>query len=127
MKLTSELLKQQRKKIGISQKEMSKKVGLHRVSILHYEQGKNLGNLNKLLDAYDLELQPKDATALTEEEKEYLSNSVFWDWKRAEIDLWYIKYANPDSVKDIEEKENFYRKLYEKLGGQIGLFKKSNY
>lgn len=58
---------------------------------------------------------------LSKKEREFLQGKVFWEWKYAEIDLWSIKaFSNdPARLRPIEEAEEFYRKLYVKLGGRI--------
>ena len=56
---------------------------------------------------------------LTKEEAEYLQDAPFWDWKRAEIDVWAVKLHPEADRKPFEEKEKFYRDLYHKLGGEI--------
>lgn len=57
---------------------------------------------------------------LTKDEMNYLADKVFWDWKRAEIDVWQIKIFNPPKkrAKQILANEAWYRKLYIKLGGK---------
>ena len=58
---------------------------------------------------------------LTKDELEYLADKVFWDWKRAEIDLWSIGplHIKGKLAKKIKEEEKWYRDLYVKLGGEI--------
>lgn len=57
---------------------------------------------------------------LTKDEKEYLADKVFWDWKRAEIDVWQIKMVKMPKkrAKQILANEAWYKKLYLKLGGK---------
>lgn len=57
---------------------------------------------------------------LTKDEKEYLADKVFWDWKRAEIDVWQTKmFTLPEKrVKRILADEAWYKNLYLKLGGK---------
>lgn len=55
---------------------------------------------------------------LSETECDYLADKTFWDWKRAEIDVWSIPLLfkdNKKAAKKIKEVEKFYRDLYEKL------------
>lgn len=51
---------------------------------------------------------------LTEREREYLADKVFWDWKRAEVDTWLIP-LHPEAKDGIEEANNFYKNLYMRL------------
>lgn len=55
---------------------------------------------------------------LTEDEANYLANKTFWDWKRAEIDVWQIKMVKMPKgrVKKILANEAWYKNLYHKLG-----------
>lgn len=59
---------------------------------------------------------------LTEEEREYLWNAPFWDWKRAELDLQFCKNSKMfyDEVREVELEEHvkWYKNLYEKLRGK---------
>lgn len=57
---------------------------------------------------------------LTKDEKEYLADKVFWDWKRAEIDVWQTKmFKMPkERAKKILANEAWYKNLYLKLGGK---------
>lgn len=55
---------------------------------------------------------------LSETECDYLADKAFWDWKRAEIDVWSIPLlfkGNKKAAKKIKETEKFYKDLYEKL------------
>lgn len=51
---------------------------------------------------------------LTEREREYLANKVFWDWKYAEIDTWLV-HLHPEAKEGIEKANNFYKNLYMRL------------
>lgn len=51
---------------------------------------------------------------LTEREREYLADKVFWDWKRAEVDTWLVS-LHPEAKKGIEKANNFYKNLYMRL------------
>lgn len=57
---------------------------------------------------------------LTKDEKEYLADKVFWDWKRAEIDVWQTKMIKmpKERAKKILANETWYKNLYLKLGGK---------
>lgn len=57
---------------------------------------------------------------LTENEADYLADKTFWDWKRAEIDLWSIEplHIKGKLAKKIKEEEKWYKNLYLKLGGE---------
>lgn len=57
---------------------------------------------------------------LTEDEANYLADKTFWDWKRAEIDVWQIKLFNlpKKRAKKILANEAWYKNLYLKLGGK---------
>lgn len=51
-------------------------------------------------------------------ERSFLADKTFWEWKRAEIDLWSIPLLfshNKKVAKKIREQERFYKKLYKKL------------
>ena len=55
---------------------------------------------------------------LNEMECDYLADKAFWDWKRAEIDVWGIPLlfkGNKKAAKGIKEAEKFYKDLYKKL------------
>lgn len=58
---------------------------------------------------------------LTEKEADYLADKTFWDWKRAEIDVWSIGplHIKGKLAKIIKKEEKWYRDLYVKLGGEI--------
>lgn len=58
---------------------------------------------------------------LSKKERELLQGKVFWEWKYAEIDLWSTRaFSNdPARLSLIEKNEEFYRRLYVKLGGRI--------
>lgn len=57
---------------------------------------------------------------LTKDEANYLADKTFWDWKRAEIDVWQIKMVKLPKrrVKKILANEAWYKNLYLKLGGK---------
>ena len=57
---------------------------------------------------------------LTKDEKEYLADKVFWDWKRSEVDVWSIDLLQlPEKrAKQIRAEEKWYKSLYEKLLGE---------
>lgn len=57
---------------------------------------------------------------LTEDEANYLADKIFWDWKRAEIDVWQIKMVKMPKgrAKKILANEAWYKNLYHKLGGE---------
>lgn len=55
---------------------------------------------------------------LSDDERYYLADKVFWDWKRAEIDVMSIPLLfrhNKKAAKKIRAVEKFYRDLYDKL------------
>lgn len=55
-------------------------------------------------------------------ELEYLRNAMFWDWKRIELDLQFVKSSQVfyDETREIEleEKCAWYKTLWTKLGGE---------
>lgn len=51
---------------------------------------------------------------LTKNEREYLADKAFWDWKQAEVDTWFV-HLHPEAKDGIEEANNFYKDLYTKL------------
>lgn len=58
---------------------------------------------------------------LSAEEREYLADKTFWDWKRAEIDVRTANISskgNKQYMKMVEEEERFLRELYNKLDPQ---------
>lgn len=55
---------------------------------------------------------------LSDEERDYLSDKTFWDWKRAEVDVMLVKapwVENEKARKYFTKQEKFYRDLYNKL------------
>lgn len=55
---------------------------------------------------------------LSDDEREYLADKTFWDWKRAEADVLSIPLLfkdNKKATKKILEAEKFYKDLYNKL------------
>lgn len=60
----------------------------------------------------------KAEIALTDDERDYLADKAFWDWKRAEIDVLFVKdprIGNKGARKFWAEQEKFYKDLYNKL------------
>lgn len=60
----------------------------------------------------------KTKIALTDDERDYLADKTFWDWKRAEVDVMYTKapsILNEEAKKYFAEQEKFYKDLYNKL------------
>ena len=64
MKLTSEVLKQQRIALGKTQAQIAEMAGLNKSTICLYEKGNNAHKLQKLLEAYSLEVYPSFGDAL---------------------------------------------------------------
>lgn len=58
MKLTEETLRQQRESLGVSQAEIARRAGVTRATINKYEKGDGLKYINKVLEAYCLEIYP---------------------------------------------------------------------
>lgn len=59
---------------------------------------------------------------LSRDEMDYLADKTFWDWKRAELDVWSIKMFDnipKRRAKQIISEEQWYKNLYHKLGGEI--------
>lgn len=59
-----------------------------------------------------------DAVKLSDDERDYLADKTFWDWKRAEIDVMFVKdprIASNKARKYWAEQEKFYKDLYNKL------------
>lgn len=55
---------------------------------------------------------------LSDDERNYLADKTFWDWKRAEIDVMSIPLLfknNKKAAKKIREVEKFYKDLYKRL------------
>lgn len=53
---------------------------------------------------------------LSNGERDYLADKTFWDWKRAEVDVWSARnYGNKESKEYFDSWEKFYRELYNKL------------
>ena len=55
---------------------------------------------------------------LSDDERDYLADKTFWDWKRAEIDVMFVKDPRiaSDKVRRYwAEQEKFYKDLYNKL------------
>lgn len=58
---------------------------------------------------------------LSAEEREYLADKTFWDWKRAEIDAMSAPLIFKDDsqlAKAAKEDERFLRELHNKLDPQ---------
>ena len=56
--MTGETLKQQRESLGVSQSEIARRAGVTRAAISKYEKGGGLKYVNKVLEAYCLEIYP---------------------------------------------------------------------
>ena len=55
---------------------------------------------------------------LTDEEREYLADKVFWDSKYAEVDCWTAEFReNKKAIKHAKEVYDWYNNLYHKLKG----------
>lgn len=55
---------------------------------------------------------------LSDDERGYLADKTFWDWKRAEVDVMFVKdprIASDKVRKYWAEQEKFYKDLYNKL------------
>lgn len=55
---------------------------------------------------------------LSDDERDYLADKTFWDWKRAEIDVMCTKapwIENEEAKEYFAEQEKFYKDLYNKL------------
>lgn len=55
---------------------------------------------------------------LSDDERDYLADKTFWDWKRAEIDVMCTKapwIENKEAKKYFAEQEKFYKDLYNRL------------
>lgn len=59
---------------------------------------------------------------LTENEREYLSDKVFWDIKRAEIDLkaGEAMGASEENLCTLQDNLEWYKGIYAKLEGEDG-------
>lgn len=60
----------------------------------------------------------KTKIALTDDERDYLADKTFWDWKRAEVDVMFVRdprIASDKARKYWAEQEKFYKDLYNKL------------
>lgn len=59
---------------------------------------------------------------LTENEREYLSDKVFWDIKRAEIDLQAgeVMNASEEDLYTLKGNLEWYKNIYAKLEGEDG-------
>lgn len=57
MRLTGQILKEQRLAIGVSQEEIAKRAGVSRPTIIKYEKGVD-SQLTDILEAYCLEVYP---------------------------------------------------------------------
>lgn len=63
----------------------------------------------------------KTKITLTNDERDYLADKTFWDWKRAEVDAMCVKapwVANEKAREYFAEQEKFYKDLYNKLNGE---------
>lgn len=59
-----------------------------------------------------------NAVKLSDDERDYLADKTFWDWKRAEIDVMCTKapwIENEEAKKYFAEQEKFYKDLYNRL------------
>lgn len=55
---------------------------------------------------------------LSDDERDYLSDKAFWDWKRAEIDVMVARdprISKEETRKYWAKQEKFYRDLYNRL------------
>lgn len=58
MRLTEETLREQRESLGVSQSEIARRAGVARATISKYEKGGGLKYIDKVLEAYCLEIYP---------------------------------------------------------------------
>lgn len=58
MRLTEDTLRQQRESLGVSQSEIARRAGVARATISKYEKGDGLKYIDKVLEAYCLEIYP---------------------------------------------------------------------
>lgn len=67
---------------------------------------------------------------LTKEEAEYLMDKPFWDWKKAELDVYTTRILTGDKkgrpAQSLIRRERFYYDLYKKLGGELEREKTEN-
>lgn len=55
---------------------------------------------------------------LSDDERDYLADKTFWDWKRAEVDVMCTRapwIENEEAKKYFAGQEKFYKDLYNKL------------
>ena len=60
----------------------------------------------------------KDTVKLSDDERDYLADKTFWDWKRAEVDVMCTKapwIEDEEAKKYFAEQEKFYKDLYNRL------------
>lgn len=59
---------------------------------------------------------------LTRNEREYLADKTFWDWKRAGLDVDFYRIlasgTNTKGVRKLQKINDFYKNLYHKLRGE---------
>lgn len=84
---------------------------------VHHKENLKAKKINMAVENAELGAAPK----LSDDEREYLADKTFWDWKRAEIDAMLVKDPRIGSEKARKywvEQERFYHELYDKLKGE---------
>lgn len=82
---------------------------------VHHKENLKAKKINMAVENVELGTTPK----LSDDEREYLADKTFWDWKRAEIDARLARYEGTEKAKEFwNSEEKFYHELYDKLKGE---------
>lgn len=79
---------------------------------VHHKENLKAKKINMAVENVELGATPK----LSDDEREYLADKTFWDWKRAEIDACVANHWGTKEAKEFwAGQEEFYKGLYNKL------------
>lgn len=82
---------------------------------VHHKENLKAKKINMAVENVELGATPK----LSDDEREYLADKTFWDWKRAEIDARLARHEGTEKAKEFwNSEEKFYHELYDKLKGE---------
>lgn len=82
---------------------------------VHHKENLKAKKINMAVENVEPGITPK----LSDDEREYLADKTFWDWKRAEIDAHLARHEGTEKAKEFwNSEEKFYHELYDKLKGE---------
>ena len=82
---------------------------------IYHKENLKAKKINMAVENMEFDTTPK----LSDDERDYLADKTFWDWKRAEIDARLARYEGTEEAKEFwNSEEKFYHELYDKLKGE---------